>query len=117
MRILTWPKVDGPVNKIEVKPFQLKLGERVIKRSLDGGRIVLGVPELGRDENVLALQAGNVLVRTLDALSDFFLVLVAVIGGKTCQLPFLGKRGVLNASLSLEHSRIILRFATEMEHL
>jgi len=117
VRILAWPKVDRPVDKIEIKPFELKLSECVIKRSFDGGRIVLGVPKLGSDEDVLALQAGNVLIRTLDALSNFFLVLVAVIGGKTSQLPFSEKRVVSNASRSLERSRIMLLFATEMEYL
>jgi hypothetical protein len=117
VRVLTGPKVDGPVNKIKVKPVKLKLGERVIKRSFDIGGIMLGVPEFGSNENVLPLQPGDVLVRALDALSNFFLVFIAAIGGETRQLPFSVKRSMLNASLSRRHSTIVLLFATAMEDL
>lgn len=44
---------------------------------------MLRVPKLRGDEDVLALEAWNVLKGTLEALCDFLLVLVAVIGGKT----------------------------------
>ena len=45
-------------------------------------RVVLRVPELRRDEDVLALEAWDVGEGALQALGDFFLVLVAgVLGG------------------------------------
>lgn len=43
---------------------------------------MLSIPKLRRNENVLTLQAGNVRKGTLDALSYFLLILIAVIGGK-----------------------------------
>ena len=77
VRVLSRAKVDGPVDKVEVKVFKLELGEGVIESSLDVLRVVLSVPELGCDEDVLTLEAWNVLEGTLNALSDFLLVLVA----------------------------------------
>jgi hypothetical protein len=51
---------------------------------------VLCVPELGRDEDVFTLEARDVLESTLDALGNFLLVLVTVIGGKMDQLTLFG---------------------------
>jgi hypothetical protein len=83
MWVLAWTKVDRPVNEVEIKVVKLKLSKRVIKGGLNGGRIMLGIPELRGDEDVLTLQTGNVFEGTFDAFGDLFLVLVAVIGGKT----------------------------------
>lgn len=47
------------------------------------GRVMLSVPQLGGDEDVFTLEARDVLESTLDALGDFFLVLIAVVGGIT----------------------------------
>lgn len=58
------------------KILELKLGQSVIESSLDSLGIMLGVPKLGRDEDVFALDA-KLLESTLDALSDLLLVLVA----------------------------------------
>jgi hypothetical protein len=77
VRVLSWAKVDGPVDEVEVEIVELELSKGIIESSLDVLRVVLGVPELGCDEDVLTLEAGNVLEGTLDALSNFLLVLVA----------------------------------------
>ena len=90
MRSLAWAEVDGPVNEVQVNVVHFKLGEGVIEGGLDGGGVMLRVPELAGDEDVFTLEAGDVLVGALDALSDFFLILVAVIGGTTRQLALIG---------------------------
>ena len=77
MRVLSWSEVDGPVDKVEVEILELKLGKGIIEGSLDGGRVVLRVPELGCDEDVLTLEVWDVLEGTLDAVRDLLLVLVA----------------------------------------
>lgn len=77
MRVLSRAEVDWPVDEIEIKVVELELGKGVIKSSLNMLRVMLSVPELGCDEDVLTLEAGNVLEGTLDALSDLLLVLVA----------------------------------------
>jgi len=77
VRVLSWSEVDGPVDKVEVEILELKLGKGIIEGSLDGGRVVLRVPELGCDEDVLTLEAWDVLEGTLDAVRDLLLVLVA----------------------------------------
>ena len=77
MRVLSWAKVDGPVDEVEVEVVKLELGEGIIESSLDVLRVVLGVPELGCDEDILTFEARNILEGTLDALSNFLLVLVA----------------------------------------
>jgi hypothetical protein len=65
------------VDEVEVEVVELELGESVVEGGFDVLRVVLRIPELGGDEDVLTLEAGNVLEGTLDALSDLFLVLVA----------------------------------------
>lgn len=77
VRVLARAEVDWPVDEIEVKVVKLELGKGVIKSSFNVLRVVLGVPELASDEDILTFEAGNVLEGTLDAISDFLLVLVA----------------------------------------
>jgi hypothetical protein len=84
--VLSRPEVDRPVNEIQVEVLEVKLGESVIEGGLYSSRIVLGVPKLSGDEDVLTFETWNVLVCALDALCDFFLVLIAVIGGISRQL-------------------------------
>lgn len=83
---------DGPVDEIElacqfgyrlsygtktyIKVLQLQLGESLVESTLNLLRTVTVVPQLGGDEDVLALQAGNLLVSLLDALRNLLLVLV-----------------------------------------
>lgn len=86
MRVLAWTEVHRPVNEVEVEVVQLKLRESVIECGLNRGRVVLCVPQLRRNEDLLTLEARYVLESTLDALGNFFLVLVALIGGITRQL-------------------------------
>lgn len=81
MGVLSRAEVDGPVDEVQVQVLKLELGEGVVEGSLDVSRVVLRVPELRGDEDVLALEAGDVSKGTLDALGNFLLVLVAVIGG------------------------------------
>jgi hypothetical protein len=67
---------DGPVDEVQVEVVELQLSKAIVESLLNDGGVVLGVPELGCDEDVLALEAGDVLVGTLDALGDLALVLV-----------------------------------------
>jgi hypothetical protein len=69
------------VDQVEVEVVQLELGERVVEGGFDVRRVVLRVPELGRDEDVLTLKARDVGKGALDSLGDFLLVFVAVVGG------------------------------------
>lgn len=87
MRVLARPEVDGPVNEVEVEILELELGEGVIEGGLDVGRVVLRVPELGGDEDVLALEARDICKGALDTLGDLLLVLVSG-WWKICQLAF-----------------------------
>jgi hypothetical protein len=87
--VFAWAEVHRPVNQVEIEVFKLKLGKSIVESSLNVRRIMLGVPELGRDEDVLTLEARNVGEGTLNSLGDFFLVFVAVIGGLTRQLASL----------------------------
>lgn len=90
VRVLSRPEVDRPVNEVQVEILQLKFSESVIESCLYSGRIMLRVPQFSRDEDVLTLQTWDVLVCALDALRNFLLVLVAVIGGISRQLVFSG---------------------------
>lgn len=83
MWVLAGAEVDGPVNKVQIQIVQLKLGKSVVKRGLDVSGVVLRIPELRCDENVLTLKARDILEGTFNALSDLLLVLIAVIGGKS----------------------------------
>ena len=49
VRIISWPKVDGPVDKVEVKVVKFELCKCVIQCGLDMLGVVLCVPEFGRD--------------------------------------------------------------------
>lgn len=82
MGILPGTEVAWPMDQVEIKVVQLELGKRIVERSFNMSRIMLGVPELGCNENILTLEALDVFQGTLDALRNFFLILVAVIGGK-----------------------------------
>lgn len=77
MRVLSRAKVDRPVDEIEIEIIELKLGKSIVESSFDVLRVVLGVPELRCYEDVLTLEAGNVLEGTLDAFSNLLLILVA----------------------------------------
>jgi hypothetical protein len=75
--IFAGTKVDWPVNEVQVEVLKLELGEGVVEGRLDVGRVVLSVPELRGDEDVLTLEAGDVLEGTLERGCDLFLILVA----------------------------------------
>lgn len=68
--------MDGPVNEVQVEVGRVEQLERLVDSSEDV--IVLGAPQLGRDEDVLASNAAR-----LDALAD--LSLVAVDPGATAR--------------------------------
>jgi hypothetical protein len=67
---------DGPVDEVQVEVVELQLSKALIEGLFNDSGVVLGVPELGCDEDVLTLEAGDVLVGALDALGDLALVLV-----------------------------------------
>lgn len=67
---------DWPMNEVEVKVVELQLGQCFVQSSLDIARLVLVIPQLGGNEDVLTLQARNIGQCALDALSDLFLVAI-----------------------------------------
>lgn len=73
-------RLEGAGIRWERNPYievvELQLGQGVIKSSLDILWGVLVIPQLGGDEDVLSLQAGNISECALDALADFLLVAV-----------------------------------------
>jgi hypothetical protein len=75
--IFAGTEVDWPVNEVQVEVLELELGEGVVEGRLDVGRVVLSVPELRGDKDVLTLEAGDVLEGTLERGRDLFLILVA----------------------------------------
>jgi hypothetical protein len=86
VRVLSRSKVDRPVDEIQVEVLKLKFGESIVEGCLYSRRVMLRVPELSCDEDILTLEPWDVLERTLDALRNFSLVLIAVIGGISRQL-------------------------------
>jgi len=64
------------VSATHIKVLELELLEGVVEGGRDVLGVVLVVPELGGDEDVLAAQAGDVDEGALDALADLALVLV-----------------------------------------
>jgi hypothetical protein len=55
VRVLSRTEVNGPVDEIQVEVFKLELGKSIIEGFLYLGRVVLGVPQLSSDEDVLTL--------------------------------------------------------------
>ena len=77
VRVLARAKVDRPVNEVEIKVVKLELSKCIIESSLNVLRVVLSVPQLRCDEDILTLEAWDILEGTLDAFGDLLLVLVA----------------------------------------
>jgi hypothetical protein len=77
VRVLSRAKVDRPMDEIEIEIVKLELSKSIIESSFDMLRVVLGVPELRCDKNILTLEAGNVLEGTFDTFGYLFLILVA----------------------------------------
>lgn len=67
--------VTRPVSTY-VKVVELQLGQGIVQSGLNVLGAVVGVPQLGGDEDVLTLQAGDVGEGLLDALADLLLVTV-----------------------------------------
>lgn len=86
--VLAGAKRDWPVDKVEVEVVELELGEGVVESGFDVFGVVLRIPQLGGDEDILTLEARNLGERLLDALGNFLLVLVAVVGGKLSAVNF-----------------------------
>lgn len=88
--------------KWDLKPYikvvELQLLERLVQGSLDLLGPVAVVPELGGDEDVLALQAGDVVEGLLDALGDLGLVLVDL--GQV-EVAVAGLEGLVDAGANL----------------
>lgn len=102
-----------------VEVVQTKLLQGIVQRGLNLLGLVAVVPQLGGDEDVLALQAGDLGEGLLDALADLALVLVdlgqvqvavagleglvdagADLAGADCQVPY-PSRGNVAPELSL----------------
>lgn len=66
---------DGPVDEVQVEVVELQLGEGVVEGLGDDVGVVGVVPQLGGDEEVLALEA-KLLDALVQALGDLLLVLV-----------------------------------------
>jgi hypothetical protein len=75
--IFAGTEVHWPVNEVQVEVLELELGEGVVEGRLDVGGVVLSVPQLRGDEDVLTLEAWDVLEGTLERGCDLFLILVA----------------------------------------
>jgi len=58
-------EVDRPVDEVKVEVIKLKLSKGIVESGLDGGGVMLRVPKLGCDENVLTLKAGDFRKSTL----------------------------------------------------
>jgi hypothetical protein len=89
---------DGPVDEEEVDIVGLELLQGV----LDGPANVLGtvevVPDLGADENVLALDRGILLEEVADAIANLVLVLVEP---GAVQVPVSDLEGLLDGAVGL----------------
>jgi hypothetical protein len=69
---------DREVDEVEVKVVEAELSKAVIQRTSNVFWAVLGVPELGSDEDILALQVGDLSAKCLlERLSNLLLVSVA----------------------------------------
>lgn len=67
---------NRPVDQVEVDVVDLELLQGVLKRPDDILVAVQVVPDLGADENILALDRGVLLEEILDGIADLVLVLV-----------------------------------------
>lgn len=94
---------NGPVDQVEVQVAQLELSKAGIQGSLDDLRAVLAVPQLGGDEEVLTLEAGNILVGALDAVRNLTLVLV---DGSQVQVTVAGLQGLVDGLADLARGRL-----------
>lgn len=94
---------DGPVNKVQVQVFELKLSKASIERSLNDLRAVLAVPQLRGNKQVLTLEAGNILVGTLDSIGNLTLVLV---DSSQIQVTVAGLQGLVNSLADLARGRL-----------
>lgn len=63
-------------NRTYIKVLQPQLIQRIIQRRLHILGLVLVIPQLGGEEDVLALQAGDLCKGLLDALAGLLLVAV-----------------------------------------
>lgn len=70
------PAWHGHSGKTYVKVVELKLLEGLVESSLDVLGLVVVVPQLGSDPDVLTLEAGDLGEGLLDTLGDLGLVLV-----------------------------------------
>ena len=69
-------ELDGCMSMTYIEIVELELGESIVESGLNVFGTVAVVPELGGDEDVLALQAGDLFQGLLDPLGDLLLVLV-----------------------------------------
>lgn len=93
----------GPVNEVQVQVFELKLGKARIEGSLNDLGAVLAVPQLGGDKEVLALEARNILVGTLDAIGNLALVLV---DGSQVEVAVAGLQSLIDSLANLARGRL-----------
>ena len=89
---------DGPVDEEEVDVVNLELVERVLQAPLDVLGLVQVVPDLGADEDVLALDVLVVLEELGKRLADLILVLVEP---RAVKVTVADLKGLLDGSIGL----------------
>lgn len=86
-----------------IEVLQLQLSQGVVERLLNICRVVLVVPQLGGNEDVFTLEAGNVSVGTLNALAN--LLLVAINLGQI-KVAVAGLESLINTIANLARSSL-----------
>lgn len=85
-----------------VKVVEATLGKAVVESLLDNVGVVLAVPELGGDEDILTLNV-ELLEGALDTNGDFLLVLV---DGSQIQVTVTGLQGLVDGLANLTGGRL-----------
>ena len=79
VRVLGLIESDREVDEVEVEVVEAELGKAVIQRTSDVFWAVLRVPELRSDEDILALQVGDLSTESLlECLGNLLLVSIAI---------------------------------------
>lgn len=89
---------DGPVDEVQVDVVETELAQGLVEGMSDVLGLVHVVPELGANEEVLALQGGILLEVVADGITDLLLVLVE---GSAVQVPVADLEGLPDGLVAL----------------
>lgn len=93
----------NPDRRTYVQVVQLKLRQTLVQGLLDVVGVVLGIPQLGGDEDILALQPRDILVGAFDTRGNLSLILV---DGGQVEMTVAGLESLVNSLTNLTGIRL-----------